>query len=291
MNYDKQHYKNWKSSILLIFAAFIWGTSFVAQSIGMEYIAPFTFNGIRCILGGIVLIPCIFLLNRKNDMALNGQKSLWRGGLLCGLIMFIASNLQQFGIAHTTVGKAGFITALYIVIVPVLGIFFGKKAGLLVWIGVFLSLIGLYLLCMTDRLSLGKGDLYVLLCAFCFSIHIMVIDHYAPKTNGVALSCLQFFVCGTLSVICMLLFESPEISHILMAKAPLLYAGILSCGVAYTFQILGQKHLNPTIAALLCSLESVFSALAGFIILGQTLSTRELAGCVLMFLSIILAQL
>lgn len=310
-------YMNLKNSLLLILAAFIWGFAFVAQSVSMDYIEPFTFNCIRCIMGGIVLIPCMAALNFKNKSkqqltvqiatANSGKvmetseqnnvfftkdrKTLLTAGILCGTALFIASNLQQIGIMYTTVGKAGFITALYIVMVPILGLFIKKKVRGFVWIGVILSVIGLYLLCMGESVSFGKGDFLLLLCALFFSIQILIVDYYAPKVDGLKLSCMEFFVCGILSGVCMFLFETPALSQIFMAKIPLLYAGVLSCGVGYTLQIIGQQKVNPTVASLLLSLESVFSVLAGFLILGQTLSGRELAGCVLMFVAIILAQL
>ena len=192
---------------------------------------------------------------------------------------------------YTTAGKAGFITALYIVLVPILGVFIRKKVKPIVWLCVILAVAGLYLLCMTDGLSLGRGDLLVLLCAFAFSIHILVIDYFAPRTDGVALSCIQFFVCGILSLFPMFLAETPVWFAILDCWIPILYAGVLSCGVAYTLQILAQKHTDPTVASLLLSLESVFAAIAGAIILHEQLAPRELAGCVLMFAAIIIAQL
>ena len=292
-----------KSSCILFLTALIWGVAFVAQSVGMDYVEPFTFNCIRSLLGGLFLIPCIFALNKINpnrqaeDQKLSqearraGKKKLLAGGVWCGVIICVASNLQQFGIAHTTVGKAGFITALYIVIVPVLGIFFRKKCSPFVWVGVILAVCGLYFLCITEGFQIQKGDFLVFLCALVFSAHIMVIDHYTQLVDGVKMSCIQFLVCGILSGICMLLFENPDLSNILAAWQPILYAGIMSCGVAYTLQIVGQKGMDPTVASLILSLESVISALAGLMLLHQKLSTREVIGCVLMFAAIILAQL
>ena len=282
-----------RNSLLLLLT--IWGVAFVAQSVGMDYVQPFTFNGIRSIIGGLVLIPCIFLLNRLKSPSEPIQKSssrpLLAGGILCGLCLFAASSFQQFGIKYTTVGKAGFITACYIVIVPILGLFLKKKCSPLIWVSVLLALVGLYFLCMSGSISLGLGDLLVLIGAFLFSIHILVIDHYSPLADGVQLSCIQFFVCGVLSLICMFLFETPDLSMILMAWLPILYAGVLSCGVAYTLQVVGQKNMNPTVASLILSMESCISVLAGWLILGQALSSRELLGCVLMFAAIILAQI
>lgn len=282
---------------MLLLTALIWGSSFVAQRAGMEYIGPFTFNGIRSLIGGLVLIPVIFLFSKEKNAELTeaekkaGKKTLLLGGILCGIVLFAASSLQQIGMVYTTAGKAGFITALYIVLVPILGVFIRKKVKPIVWLCVILAVAGLYLLCMTDGLSLGRGDLLVLLCAFAFSIHILVIDYFAPRTDGVALSCIQFFVCGILSLFPMFLAETPVWFAILDCWIPILYAGVLSCGVAYTLQILAQKHTDPSVASLLLSLESVFAAIAGAIILHEQLAPRELAGCVLMFAAIIIAQL
>ena len=288
-----------RNSFILLLTATIWGVAFVAQSVGMEYVGPFTFNCVRNIIGGIVMIPCIFLLGKLNGqkkvtlMPENKEerKTLLLGGVLCGIFLCAASNMQQIGILYTTVGKAGFITACYIIIVPIMGMFLGKKTGIGVWISVVFAVIGLYLLCMTDSLSFGKGDLYVLFCAVLFAGHIMVIDYFAPKVDGVKMSCIQFFVCGILSGVLMLIFEEPSLGALFAAKVPILYAGVLSCGVAYTLQIIGQKNMNPTVASLILSLESCISVLAGWIILHQALSGRELLGCVVMFAAIILAQL
>ena len=219
------------------------------------------------------------------------RKDLIQGGIACGLLLFAASSLQQMGIQYTTAGKAGFITAFYIVFVPVLGIFLKKAAGWKVWMSVFLALIGLYFLCIKEGFSIGKGDIMIFACALVFAVHILVIDYYSPKVDGVKMSCIQFFVCGIASLPFMFLTETPQIGNILDARMPILYAGVMSCGVAYTLQILGQKHANPAIASLLLSMESCFSVLSGWIILGETLSAREGIGCVLMFVAIILAQL
>ncbi|HIR28537.1 MAG TPA: DMT family transporter [Candidatus Choladousia intestinigallinarum] len=290
----------WRNSLLLFLTALIWGVAFVAQSVGMDYVGAFTFSFSRCIIGGIVLIPCIWFLNRKKEG--NREDSQERdprkerrvcvtGGICCGMALFLASNLQQFGIKYTTVGKAGFITALYIILVPVLGLFMRKRVQGKVWVSVVLAVAGLYLLCITDGFSLGVGDLLVLLCALMFSVHILVIDYFSPRTDGVKMSCIQFFVCGILSGIAMLIFEKPSLDAILHAWMPILYAGVLSCGVAYTLQIVGQKDMDPTVAALILSLESVVSVLAGWVLLGESMSLRELSGCGLMFAAIILAQL
>lgn len=287
-----------KNSLLLLLTATIWGIAFVAQSVGMDYVGGFTFNAVRSIIGAIVLLPLIFFLDsRKPKVTLTleekkkQKKTLLIGGLCCGIFLCLASNFQQFGIKYTTVGKAGFITACYIVIVPILGLFLKKKCTFYVWIAVALSLIGLYLLCIKDGFSIGKGDALVFICAILFSFHILVIDHFSPLVDGVKLSCIQFFVSGILSGIPALIFENPNLTSILAAWMPILYAGVMSCGVAYTLQIIGQKNMNPTIASLILSLESCISVLAGWILLGQSLSIKEGIGCVIMFAAIILAQL
>ena len=286
-----------KNALMLVLTAFIWGTAFVAQSVGMDYLGPFTFNGVRSLIGGIALLPCILLLKRwsreepEETHCKENRKDLILGGTVCGLLLFGASSLQQIGIQYTTAGKAGFITAFYIVIVPVLGIFLKKRIGWKVWAAVVIALVGLYFLCITESFTIGKGDALIFLCALVFSLHILVIDYFAPRANGVVMSCIQFFVCGIVSLPFMFLTETPTIEGILAGGVPLLYAGVLSCGVAYTLQIIGQKNVNPAVASLILSLESCFSVLAGWLILGENLSVRETAGCILMFAAIILAQL
>ncbi len=286
-----------KSSLILLLTATIWGVAFVAQSVGMEYIGPFTFNAIRCVLGGLVLIPVILVLKKKKETGAENQekedkKTLWAGGIACGVILCIASNLQQFGIMEASVGKSGFFTALYIVMIPVIGIFIGKRPGIKLWFCVALAVVGMYLLCMKDgSFTIERADIMLLLCALVFSFHILVIDYFSPKVDGVKMSCIQFFVCGVLSAVGMLFTETPDISNIQAAWLPLLYAGLLSCGVGYTLQIVGQKGINPVIASLIMSLESVISALAGWVILGQVLSPKEILGCVLMFVAIIITQI
>ena len=286
-----------RQSVLLFLTATIWGVAFVAQSAGMEYVGPFTYNGVRSILGGLVLLPCIGLLDRireGTDEHAGGTKAgrqLFVGGLCCGLILFAASSFQQIGIQYTSVGKAGFITAMYILLVPIMGLFIHKKVGLKVWIGVVFAVCGLYLLCMNGGLKLEKGDALVLVCAVIFSLHILVIDYFSPRVDGVRMACIQFWVCGILSMIFSFVLETPRLSSILAAWKPVCYGGIMSCGVAYTLQIVGQKDMNPTVASLILSLESVVSVVAGFLILHQTMSRRELLGCCLMVVAIVLAQL
>lgn len=314
-----------RQSLLLFLTAVIWGVAFVAQSAGMDYVGPFTYNGVRCILGGLVLLPCIALLDRlqggrsaQGDAAARAaegmkteeapqptecgapttaearkrnRRQLAAGGICCGVILFVASSLQQLGIQYTSVGKAGFLTAMYILLVPVMGLFVHKKVGTKVWIGVVFAVCGLYLLCMTNGFKLERGDALVLACAVVFSLHILVIDYFSPKVDGVRMSCIQFWVCGIVSLLCSFVLERPDLNSILAAWQPICYGGIMSCGVAYTLQIVGQKGMNPTVASLILSLESVVSVVAGFLILEQTMSRRELLGCCLMVVAIVLAQL
>ena len=288
--------KEWKSSLMLLLTAAIWGVAFVAQSVGMDYIRPFTFNAIRSLVGGLVLIPCIWLLNRKKpsaqaDTPAQSDRTLFIGGICGGVALAVASSLQQMGIQYTSVGKAGFITALYIVIVPLSRLLFKRRVSGLIWVAVVIAVGGMYLLCITEGFSVGKGDLLVMASAFCFSAHILIIDYFSPKADGVKMSCIQFLVCGLLCAVPMLIMERPSLPQILAAWMPLIYAGVFSCGVGYTLQIVGQRHIDPTIASLILSLESVISVLAGWVILGQKLTVRELIGCILVFCAIILAQL
>jgi drug/metabolite transporter (DMT)-like permease len=219
------------------------------------------------------------------------RKVLLAGGLVCGLLLCLATSLQQVGLQYTTAGKGGFITSLYIVLVPCLGLFIGQRIGKALWAAVVLAVVGLYLLCMGERLVLERGDFYILLCALTFAFHILAVGYYATRTDGIKLSCLQFLISGALGMVFMFIFETPHIKDILACTLPILYAGIFSCGLAYTFQIIGQKHVDPTVASLLMSFESVFAALSGALILGEHLSFKELSGCILMFCAVILAQL
>lgn len=279
-----------RQSTLLLMAATIWGFAFVAQSVGMDYVEPYTFIAARNVIALAVLLPWIVVTDnqrRKKD-----NKSLLIGGICCGICLFAASALQQIGIKYTTVGKAGFITAMYLVLVPVFGIFLKKKTGVKVWIAVGLASLGLYLLCITKGdFRLQKGDIYILGCAAVFALHILFVDHFSPLVDGVKLSCVQFATNAVLGTVMMLLFEKPELSDVCAAWLPIVYAGALSSGVGYTFQIIGQRGMNPTAASLILSLESVISVLAGWLLLHQTLSVRELAGCALALAAIILVQL
>lgn len=287
--------KSTKNIFLLALTALIWGVAFVAQSVGMEYVGPFTFNSVRFLIGGMVLLPVVMMSRKEKGLETDSQDGKQRvlvlGGLCCGMALCVASCLQQIGIGYTTVGKAGFITAMYIVIVPLLGIVLKKKTTWLVWISVVLASVGLYFLCMTETLSVGRGDLYVLACALVFSVHIVLIDHFSPQVDGVALACFQFIVSGVIAGVAALIWEQPDLTSILAAWAPILYAGVLSSGVGYTLQVVGQKGVEPTVASLVLSLESVFSVLAGWVLLGQGLSGREWMGCGLMAVAIVLAQI
>lgn len=290
--------KKIRNIILLFLTALIWGMAFVAQSVSMDYIQPLTFICIRFFIGGLFLLPFIFIMDKKKnedmrqiDKTEANKKTLLIGGIICGIFLFGGSFFQQVGIQYTTVGKAGFLTAFYIIIVPLLGLFLKKKCPPLTWCGVAISLVGLYFLCMTESLILQKGDALVFIGAFMFAGQIMAIDYYNPMVDGVRLSCIQFFTAGIIGFVGMLLFEQPQLSAILGAAGPILYTGIMSSGVGYTLQIIGQKGIHPAVAALILSLESVFSALSGFLFLHQGMSGRELLGCGLMFLAIILAQM
>jgi len=291
-----------KGNLLLLLTSLVWGISFIAQSKGVELISPMSFNGIRSVLGGVVLLPVILFLDlgkkKKGIEVQKIDKTFIIGGLICGLCLCVASTLQTFGMVYTSPGKSGFITALYMVIVPILGLFMGKKTRPIVWISVLIAICGLYLMCISESLSINIGDVLTLLCAFVFTFHILAIDYFAPKVDGVKLACMQFFVCGILNLIYVFLFEDPELEPILDCWLSIGYSGIFSCGVAYTLQIVGQKYTDPTSASILMSLESVFATLTtvilvalGWDLTGGQLTVREILGCVLMFAAIILVQL
>ena len=305
-----------RNTFFLFLTAMIWGAAFVAQSVSMDYIGPFTFICLRSVIGGLFLIPVIIVLDgiRKKNQNESANvvssentlynieteekqrlswknKQLIEGGIVCGIFLFFANCFQQTGIQYTTVGKAGFITTFYIIIVPLIGLFFKKYCGILTWIGVIIALAGLYFLCITQKLMIQRGDALILCCSVLYAGQILAIDHYNPFVDGVKMSCIQFLTGGILGAVFMFLFENPSIAMILSAAGPILYTGIMSTGVGYTLQIVGQKGLNPTVAALILSLESVFSALSGYLFLHQVLTTRELIGCALMFIAIVLAQL
>lgn len=274
-----------KYNLLLVLTAMIWGSAFVAQKSGGT-IGGFTYNGIRTLLGGLVLIPIYFLLRKNKEM-----KTSIMGGIFCGLALFIASNLQQFGINNTSASKAGFITSLYAIIVPFLSIFLHKKIRPIVWVSVVISLAGLYLLNYSaEGLSINIGDIQLMLCALAFAFQILIIDHYSDHVNGVLMSATQFIVAGLLSIVCMFLFEKPQINDILASWWPIVYAGVFSCAIAYTLQIVGQSHVPPTEASLIFCLESVFSLLAGTIFLHERMKAINYIGCLLIFIAVVLSQ-
>ena len=296
--------KKMQSNILLLITAVIWGSAFVAQKAG-AVLEPFTYNGIRMLIGGLVLIPVIFIFKKvngeneeekKSEEALRAEKkTLLVGGLCCGLALCIASTLQQFGLYFDAdAGKAGFITSLYIVIVPVLGLFLKQKVKPIVWGCIALGAVGFYLLTMAGKgegFTLHTGELFVLICAVAFSCHILVVDHFSPKCDGIKLSCIQFLFCGIIGIICMFIFENPVWADIVDCWLPILYCGVFSSGVAYTCQVLGQKHAEPSVASLIMSLESVFSVIFGALILGERLTLLEGLGCVVIFIAVVIPQL
>ncbi len=283
-----------KNSFLLFLAAFIWGIAFVAQSVGMDYMGPLSFNGARFLMGSLTLFPLVVIRRKTNagkELPRTDIKATVTGGVCCGLVLCGAALMQQYGILYTTVGKAGFITTLYIILVPFFGIFLRKKIPGKVWFGAAVAAVGMYLLCMSEKLVLGRGDALVFICAILFSVHILVIDYFSPKADGVELSCIQFLTAGIVGSIGAAIFEQPHLQSFMDGIIPLAYAGILSSGVAYTLQVIGQKDMDPTVASLILSMESVVSMLAGWIILGQVLSPKELLGCALVFAAVILVQL
>ena len=295
-------------SVILLLAALAWGSAFVAQSLGSDSVRPFTFNAARSLLGALVLVPVFLTFDRVNkEPKKSGGKALLIGGILCGVLLFMACNLQQFAISYVdtagktaeeletiekaNIGKVAFLTALYIVLVPVFGVFMKKKAGVQVWLGVLIALIGMYFLSIKPGFTISGGDIYAFLCAFAFALQIIVVDEVVDKVDPIRLSCLQFLVCGILSSVCAAIFDKPALSDILNAWAPILYMGVVSSGIAYTLQIIGQSRCNSVVASLVMSMESVFSALFGFLILHQAMLGREIAGCVLMLFAIVLAQI
>lgn len=293
-----------KGNLLMLLTAFIWGVSFIFQSKGVENLSPYAFNGIRSLLGFLVLLPVIYLIDRskikKGTPVQKPDKNLFVGGIVCGLLMCIASTLQSIGMVQTSPGKAGFITALYMIIVPVIGLFIGKKPTKSVAFAVVIAVISLYLMCVKKGEKIVGGDIYLIICSFFFSLHILAIDYYSPKADGVKLSCIQCLVCGIIDMIIVFIFDMDNMSFKQVADCWLAigYAGILSCGVAYTLQMVAQKYTDPTSASILMSLESVFSTLTtvilvalGWNLTGGQLDSRQILGCCLMFVAILLVQL
>ncbi len=284
-----------------IITAMIWGSSFVAQSTSTEHIGAFTFNAARSFVGFLALLVVvqIFRMVRKEPEVQQtqeekkaGRKELVLGGICCGIALALACNLQQLGmVAGASAGKTSFITTLYVVLVPICGLFLKKRVSPTVWVSVLLGVAGLYCLCIKDGFSIAPSDLLVMLCAFGYTLHILVIDYFTQKVDGVKMSCIQFLSCAVLSAILMLIFEHPTWADITPCIGSILYVGVFSSGVAYTLQILAQKDSNPTIVALLLSLESVFGAVSGAIFLHETMTGKELVGCVLMLIAVVLAQI
>lgn len=282
-----------RGTLSLLIATVIWGSAFIAQSVGMDYIGPFTFQTMRSVLAVPFLIIIIFLIERSPANTLRKwlDPKLWKAGLPCGIALFIAAGLQQLGIVHTSAGKAGFITAMYIVLVPILGIFLRKKPPFTAWISVALAVVGLYLLSCVGVTQVNIGDLYLLGCALGYAVQITLVDHLGSEVDGLRLNCVQSLFCGIFSGVVMLVTEEPNLGNIIACWIPLVYAGIFSLGIAFSLQIIGQKHLEPTPAALIMSLESVFAVLFGWLLLHERLSNAELWGCVLVFGAVILSQI
>lgn len=287
--------KKLKGNLILLFTAIIWGSGFVCQSIGMDHIGANTFMGLRTLLGALVLLPVIFVTDKaqnKQGKKENDRSTLLKGGLICGTILCLASTTQTIGIKYTTAANSGFITAMYIIFVPFLGLFFKKKIGIRTCIGALLAVAGLYMLSVAGTsFKINKGDLLTLLCALFFAFHIITVDYFSPKTDGVKLSCIQFFVCAALNLILMLIFEKPSVDIIKECWVAIVYSGIVSCGIGYTCQILGQKYTDPAPAAIIMSMESVFAAIGGFLILHESLGFVKIIGCVIMFAAIVIVQL
>ena len=288
--------KKLRGSISLLAATVIWGFAFIAQSVGMDLIGPFTFQFIRCCLAVLFLIPCAFVLDiGKCDFRASAEKwkdpQLWKTGLICGGALFVAASLQQVGLQYTDAGKAGFITAMYIVLVPILGLFLKRKPPRTALLSVIMAVVGLYLLSCMGVTQINKGDLLVLGCALFFAVQITIVDLLAGNVDGFRLNCVQSMVVALLSFPFMLLTETVDFSNILSCAGPLLFAGVLSMGLAYSLQIVGQKDLEPTTASLIMSLESVFAALGGWWLLSESMTASEFTGCVLVFAAVIVSQL
>lgn len=288
--------KSIKGPLMLLMAAAIWGFAFVAQSSAMDKVGPFTFLAMRSVLGSLILVPVILikdkLVKKKDSVAEHEDMSkLWLGGFLCGIALCAASGLQQLGICYTTASKSGFLTAMYILIVPLLGIFFKKKVSLKIWLCVIVAVVGMYLLCVKEGFSINIGDVLTFICAIFFSIQIMIVDYYSPIVDGVKLSCIQFLVTAVISGILMFIFEKPSVNEIVSAWIPIVYAGVCSSGIAFTLQILGQKYTEPAVASLVMSFESVFATIGGILILKEYPGVQEWVGIGLLFVAIMASQI
>ncbi len=281
-----------QSNLLLLLAAAIWGLAFVAQRVGMDHVGPFTFNGVRFLLGSLSLLPMLFYYrNTKRQTTAGNSGDAVRAGILAGLVLFTAASLQQIGLIYTTAGKAAFITCLYIVLVPILGLFLKQYVSLTTWISAMLAIIGLYLLCVKESFSIAYGDLLQLVGSLFWAIHILLIGYYANRINVLLLSFYQFVTCGVLSMGIALWSETIAVEGLTGALIPILYGGVISVGVAYTLQVLGQKYSPPSHAAIILSMETVFAVIGGFFLLGERLGFQEMVGCGLMLAGMLLTQL
>lgn len=285
-----------KGNLIMLLTAFVWGLGFVAQSAGMEYIGANTFNGIRMLIGSAVLFPLAVISFRKKHYSKEEGKAvlktLFKSGILCGVLLCGASTIQTYGLAYTTAGKSGFITAMYIIFVPIIGIFMKNRITVRTILCAFIALFGMYLLCLSGSGgAINVGDALTLVCAIIFSFHILVVDKYTPYVNAVQFSCIQFFVCGAINILLMLCLEDFSFEVIKSCTIPLLYSGLFACGIGYTLQPVGQRYAEPTTASILMSLESVFALLSGMVILKDRPTISELLGCLIMFGAIILIQL
>lgn len=283
---------------LLFLTALIWGVAFVAQSVGMDHIGPYTFNTGRLLLGTAVTMPWAIMelkkqknVEEEKEVYIRKRNSSVIGAAFCAVVFFLAVNLQQFALISSSVANVSFITTLYILIIPIIGMFLGKKHGLSIWIAIAIAVVGMYLLCIKEGLVLEMGDILAFICAVMFALQILIVDHYVPKSYVIVLSCTQNLFAGLISFVFMLIFEGVNLEGIKTAWLPLAYTGILSTGLAYTTQMLGQKYLKPTVASLIMSLESVIAAIAAWLIIGQALSLREMLGCALVFVGVIIAQI
>ena len=278
------------ATLLLLLTALIWGCSFVAQDVSSDFLGPFTFNFTRFFIGSLVLVPFVMKNRKGRKISAKDDKRTVLAGAACGTALAVASVVQQIGVQYSGAGKGGFITSLYNIFVPIILLLMGRKVNRKIFLYALIAIAGMYLLCIGDTFRIEKGDLYLLICAIFFAIHIIVIDRFTD-VDGITLSCLQFFTSGIICLIGALLTETISISQIMKAAVPVLYAGVFSCGIAYTLQVVAQKYIHPTVATLVLSLESVFSVLAAWLILSDTLSAKELAGCAIVFAAVLLAQL
>ncbi len=287
--------KKFKSFALLLMTAMIWGFAFVAQRVGADYVGSFTFNGVRFALGAISLVPVILIFEkRENDRKIHIQKmaTTFKTGIIAGIILFTASSLQQVGIVITgSAGKASFLTGLYTVLVPIFGIFLGKRTTFNVWIGALLAVVGMFLICVNEKWQIGMGDTVLIIGAIFWTLHILVIDRFVNEMYAIRFASTQFAVCGILGIVCALIFETITIDGLMNALIPILYGGVLSAGVAYTCQIIGQKNADPTYASIILSTESMFGAIGGALILHEVMTTRGYTGCALIFAGVIISQL